>query len=51
MPVMIRSNNKATKIAYKLLGVPANIKHDKNATKNADQLKAINRPYFYGWAR
>lgn len=29
MPVMPRLNNKATKIAYKVVGIPANIKHKK----------------------
>jgi hypothetical protein len=29
MPVMPRLNTKATKIAFKILGVPANFKKDK----------------------
>ena len=37
MPVMKRLNNKATKIAYKVLGVPLNIKH-----KKTDQEKRID---------
>lgn len=29
MPIMKRLNNKATKIAYKVVGTPANIRHKK----------------------
>ena len=31
MAVMLRPNKKATKIAWSILGVPANIKYDKSA--------------------
>ena len=29
MPIMVRVPGKATKIAYKILGMPQNIKNDK----------------------
>jgi hypothetical protein len=38
MSIMPRINNKATKIAYKILGVPANMR-----TKPTEQEKQINK--------
>jgi len=33
MPIMPRLKNKATKIAYKILGVPGNIRHKPTETE------------------
>lgn len=34
MPSMIRPNDKATKIAYKVLGVPESVKQEKKKKRN-----------------
>jgi hypothetical protein len=31
MPIMVRPKDKATKLAYRILGKPANIQNDKSA--------------------
>lgn len=43
MAAMIRYNKKATKIAWALLGVPANIKHQKSAFSKDVQRKLASR--------
>lgn len=44
MPAMIRSNKKARKIAWGILGVPANIKYDKSAFSEKIE-KRLNAQY------
>lgn len=39
MPAMIRSHRKATRIAWSLLGVPSNIRHDTSAFSKDVQRK------------
>ena len=40
MPAMPRLDNKTTKIAYKIMGTPANIRSDKDKSK---EQKKINK--------
>lgn len=42
MPAMVRIPNKATKIAYKIMGVPANIAFKRSAAE-----RKINRRLFF----
>jgi hypothetical protein len=37
MPAFPRANNKATKIAYKILGIPSNMKHYMKARGKQDK--------------
>jgi hypothetical protein len=41
MPIMPRLSNKLTKIAYKILGVPANLKGVKNTKKRETDRRLV----------
>jgi hypothetical protein len=42
MPIMIRSNKKATKVAFNILGVPANLRKVRMSERERDINKRLN---------
>lgn len=47
MPAAPRANNKATKIFYKVMGVPEALKNHKNALKKSSRDKIRTENAFY----
>jgi len=41
MPVMLRTKGKAKRIAYKILGVPANVRSNTEIAKNSKLKKRL----------